>query len=78
MKKLRNSICLLTLALLSLAASSAVASRPGSTTCASGTIAARNGMAEIAADNLLLGLEGKPLRCWVNPDVVTRGQEMRR
>jgi glyoxylate reductase len=45
---------------------------------ASGTIAARNGMAEIAADNLLLGLEGKPLRCWVNPDVVTRRQEIRR
>lgn len=45
---------------------------------ASGTTAARNGMAEIAADNLLLGLEGKPLRCWVNPDVVTRGQEIKR
>jgi glyoxylate reductase len=41
---------------------------------ASGTIAARNGMAEIAADNLLLGLEGKPLRCWVNPDVIARSQ----
>jgi glyoxylate reductase len=39
---------------------------------ASGTTAARNGMAEIAADNLLLGLERKPLRCWVNPDVITR------
>ena len=39
---------------------------------ASATVASRNGMAEIAADNLLLGLEGKPLRCWVNPDVETR------
>jgi glyoxylate reductase len=36
---------------------------------ASGTVASRNGMAEIAADNLILGLAGKPLRCWVNPDV---------
>lgn len=34
---------------------------------ASGTVSSRNGMAEIAADNLLLGLEGKPLRAWVNP-----------
>jgi len=24
-------------------------------------------MAEIAADNLLAGLRGQPLRCWVNP-----------
>ena len=36
---------------------------------ASATVATRNGMAEIAADNLILGLEGKPLRCWVNPEV---------
>jgi len=36
---------------------------------ASATVASRNGMAEIAADNLILGLEGKPLRCWVNPEV---------
>ncbi|MBW3595890.1 MAG: D-glycerate dehydrogenase [Planctomycetes bacterium] len=35
---------------------------------ASATVSSRNGMAEIAADNLLLGLEGKPLRCWVNRD----------
>ena len=35
---------------------------------ASATISSRNGMAEIAADNLLAGLQGKPLRCWVNPD----------
>lgn len=34
----------------------------------SATVASRNGMAEIAADNLLAGLEGKPLRCWVNPE----------
>jgi hypothetical protein len=40
MKKLRNTVFLLTLALFSLAASSAVAARPGSATCASGTIAA--------------------------------------
>jgi len=36
---------------------------------ASGTVAARNAMADIAADNLIFGLEGKPLRCWVNPEV---------
>jgi len=34
---------------------------------ASATISSRNGMAEIAADNLLAGLNGEPLRCWVNP-----------
>ncbi|HLJ10051.1 MAG TPA: D-glycerate dehydrogenase [Planctomycetaceae bacterium] len=33
---------------------------------ASGTVSSRNAMAEICADNLLLGLEGKPLRAWVN------------
>ena len=33
----------------------------------SGTVSSRNGMAEIAADNLLAGLQGEPLRCWVNP-----------
>ncbi len=33
---------------------------------ASATVASRNAMAEICADNLLLGLEGKPLRAWVN------------
>jgi len=32
----------------------------------SGTVSSRNGMAEIAADNLLLALQGQPLRCWVN------------
>lgn len=32
----------------------------------SGTIAARNGMAEIAAENLINGVLGKPLRCAVN------------
>jgi glyoxylate reductase len=35
---------------------------------ASGTVSSRNGMAEIAADNLLAGLHGDPLRCWVNPE----------
>ncbi|MFP8881606.1 MAG: D-glycerate dehydrogenase, partial [Myxococcota bacterium] len=34
---------------------------------ASATISSRNGMAEIAADNLLAGLTDEPLRCWVNP-----------
>jgi glyoxylate reductase len=33
---------------------------------ASATVSSRNGMAEICADNLLLGLESKPLRAWVN------------
>jgi glyoxylate reductase len=33
---------------------------------ASATISSRNGMAEIAADNLLAGVRGEPLRCWVN------------
>ena len=32
---------------------------------ASATISSRNGMAEIAADNLLAGLQGKALRCAV-------------
>jgi glyoxylate reductase len=39
---------------------------------ASATVASRNGMAEIAADNLILGLANKPLRCWVNPEVESR------
>lgn len=34
---------------------------------ASATVSSRNGMAEIAADNLLAGLKGEPLRAWVNP-----------
>ena len=34
---------------------------------ASATISSRNGMAEIAAGNLLAGLRGEPLPCWVNP-----------
>ena len=34
---------------------------------ASATVSSRNGMAEICADNLLLGLEGKPLRAPVTP-----------
>ena len=33
----------------------------------SATISSRNGMAEIAANNLLLGLQGEPLQHWVNP-----------
>lgn len=39
---------------------------------ASATVSSRDGMAEIAADNLIAGLEGKPLRCWVNPEVADR------
>ena len=35
---------------------------------ASGTVSSRNGMAEIAAENLLAGIREKPLRCWVNPN----------
>jgi glyoxylate reductase len=35
---------------------------------ASATVSSRNGMAEIAADNLIAGLEGRPLRAWVNPE----------
>jgi glyoxylate reductase len=36
---------------------------------ASATVSSRNGMAEIAADNLIAGLTGQPLRAWVNPEV---------
>jgi glyoxylate reductase len=39
---------------------------------ASGTVSSRNGMAEIAADNLIAGLKGEPLRAWVNPEVAGR------
>ncbi len=42
---------------------------PNCTVCphiASATVASRNGMAEIAADNLIAGLRGEPLRCPVN------------
>jgi glyoxylate reductase len=36
---------------------------------ASATVSSRNAMAEIAADNLVAGLKGEPLRAWVNPEV---------
>jgi glyoxylate reductase len=36
---------------------------------ASATIRTRNAMAEIAADNLIAGLAGEPLPCFVNPQV---------
>jgi glyoxylate reductase len=36
---------------------------------ASATVGTRDAMATICADNLLAGLEGKPLPAWVNPDV---------
>jgi glyoxylate reductase len=36
---------------------------------ASATVTSRNAMAEIAAENLLAGLAGRPLRAWVNPEV---------
>jgi glyoxylate reductase len=39
---------------------------------ASATVSSRNAMAEIAADNLLAGLRGEPLRAWVNPDVAAK------
>jgi len=39
---------------------------------ASATTRSRNAMAEIAADNLLAGLDGRPLRSFVNPDVESR------
>ncbi len=39
---------------------------------ASATVTSRNAMAEIAADNLLAGLRGEPLRCWVNPEAAGR------
>jgi glyoxylate reductase len=36
---------------------------------ASATVTSRNAMAEIAADNLIAGVRGEPLRAWVNPEV---------
>jgi glyoxylate reductase len=39
---------------------------------ASATVTSRNAMAEIAADNLIAGVSGAPLRAWVNPDVAGR------
>ncbi len=39
---------------------------------ASATVSSRGGMAEIAADNLIAGLQGKPLRAWVNPELGDR------
>ena len=39
---------------------------------ASATVSSRNGMAEIAADNLIAGLKGEPLRAWVNPEVAAK------
>ncbi len=36
---------------------------------ASATVTSRDAMAEIAAENLIAGLAGKPLRAWVNPEV---------
>jgi glyoxylate reductase len=39
---------------------------------ASATVASRNGMADIAADNLIAGLKGEPLRAWVNPEVASK------
>lgn len=39
---------------------------------ASATHQTRTAMAEIAADNLLAGLAGQPLRHWVNPEVAER------
>jgi glyoxylate reductase len=39
---------------------------------ASGTVTSRNAMADIAADNLIAGVKGEPLRAWVNPEVAER------
>jgi len=39
---------------------------------ASATVNSRNGMAEIAADNLIAGLTGQPLRAWVNAEVAEK------
>jgi glyoxylate reductase len=39
---------------------------------ASATVSSRNGMADIAADNLIAGVQSKPLRAWVNPEVASR------
>lgn len=41
---------------------------------ASATVTSRNAMAEIAADNLLAGVSGQPLRAWVNPEVGLGGR----
>jgi glyoxylate reductase len=43
---------------------------------ASATRKSRNQMAEIAADNLLAGLDGRPLRSYVNPDVESRRRKV--
>jgi len=43
---------------------------------ASATTRSRNAMAEIAADNLLAGLDGRPLRSFVNPDVESRRRKV--
>ncbi|HMP01860.1 MAG TPA: D-glycerate dehydrogenase [Gemmatales bacterium] len=42
---------------------------------ASATQGTRGAMAEIAADNLLAGLAGQPLRHWVNPEVAERRRQ---
>jgi glyoxylate reductase len=39
---------------------------------ASATVGTRNAMAEICADNLIAGVNGQPLRAWVNPEVADR------
>jgi glyoxylate reductase len=39
---------------------------------ASATVGTRNAMAEICADNLIAGLEGRKLPAWVNPEVEGR------
>jgi glyoxylate reductase len=39
---------------------------------ASATVSSRNAMAEIAADNLIAGVTGQPLRAWVNPQVADK------
>ncbi len=42
---------------------------------ASATLETRGAMAEIAADNLLAGVAGQPLRAWVNPEAAERSRK---
>lgn len=44
---------------------------------ASATVATRNAMARMCADNLLAGLRGEPLPHWVNPEAGTARDEIR-
>jgi glyoxylate reductase len=41
---------------------------------ASATVETRYAMATICAENLVAGLEGRPLRSWINPEAGQRGR----